>query len=135
MSPKPGFLPTEKCRKKLVTAIGIIDAFQRVVAEEIAKDTARAGAWEKLQFFGELYAALLEFYLAFAKGNGIGDKSRIEELALKNEMRFKEEFDAIYFLRTLGMQIHRELMKMLEESADSVSPDSGRYEPGGAELD
>ena len=128
-------LITEKCRKKLVTAIGIIDAFQRVVAEEIAKDTARTGAWEKLQFFGELYAALLEFYLAFAKGNGIGDKSRIEELALKNEMRFKEEFDAIYFLRTLGMQIHRELVKMLEESADSVFPDSGRHEPGGAELD
>ena len=105
------------------------------MAEEIAKDTAWNGAWEKLQFFGELYTALLEFYLAFAKGNGFGDQSRIEELALKNEMRFKEEFDAIYFLRTLGMQIHRELLKMLEESGCADSPDSGRHEPGGAELD
>ena len=126
-------LITEKCRKKLVTAISIIDAFQRVVAEEIAKGTAWKGAWEKLQFFGELYTALLEFYIAFAKGNGIGDQSRIEELALKNEMRFKEEFDAVYFLRTLGMQIHRELVKMLEESGCEVSPDSGKYENGGAE--
>ena len=128
-------LITEKCRKKLVTAISIIDAFQCVAAEEIEKCTARKGAWEKLQFFGELYKLLLEFYLHFAKGNGIGDRSPIDELVLKNELRFKEEFDGIYFLRTLGMQIHRELVKMLEERGCTVSSDDVKRESGGAEID
>ncbi len=126
-------LITEKCQKKLLKAMDIIAAFQSVAAEETAKNTAWKTAWEKLAFFGELYRLLLEYYLEIAKGNGMGDVSRIKELALKNEMRFKEEFDAVYFLRTLGMQIHRELVKMLEESGHTVSPEGVKYENGGAE--
>ncbi len=126
-------LITEKCQKKLLKAMDIVDAFQMITAEETAKNTAWKAAWEKLAFFGELYRLLLEYYLEIAKGNGMGDVSKISDLALKNEIRFKEEFDAVYFLRTLGMQIHRELIKMVEESGCAVSADSVKYENGGAE--
>ena len=126
-------LITEKCRKKLLAAMDIIDAFRHVAKEEIEKNNAWKASWEKLEFFGQLYRLLLEYYMEIAKGNGMGDTSAIADLALKNEMRFKEEFDAVYFVRTLGMQIHRELIKMMQESGCDVSPNTAKYENGGAE--
>ena len=102
-------LLTEICRNKLVAAIRIIDEFGVVVAEELAKNTAWKYAWEKLKFFGELYKTLLQYYLDFANGKGLGDRGHIEDLALRNEMRFKDDFDALYFLRTLDVTIMRAL--------------------------
>jgi hypothetical protein len=79
------------------------------VAEELAKNTAKNYAWQKLEFFGELYKTLLQYYLDVASGKGLGDRSHIEDLALRNEMRFKDDFDALYFLRTLNVTIMRTL--------------------------
>lgn len=102
-------LITEKCREKLTTAIQIIEDFNTVVAEEMAKNNAHKYAWEKLEFFGQLYTALLQYYLDVANGKGLGDRSHIADLALKNEMRFKSDFDALYFIRTLEVTIMRTL--------------------------
>ena len=102
-------LLTEMCHNKLVTAIRIIDEFGAVVAEELAKNTTRKYCWEKLEFFGELYKTLLQYYLNVASGKGLGDRGHIEDLTLRNEMRFKDDFDGLYFLRTLNGAIMRAL--------------------------
>ena len=102
-------LMTETCQQKLTKAMNIIDAFGSVIAEELAKNTEKKYAWQKLEFFGELYKTLLQYYLDVASGKGLGDRSYIADLALKNEMRFKNDFDALYFIRTLEVTIMRTL--------------------------
>lgn len=102
-------LISEACQEKLTTAIQIIENFEAVVAEELAKNTAKNYAWQKLEFFGELYKTLFQYYLDVASGKGLGDRSHIEDLALRNEMRFKDDFDALYFLLTLNVTIMRTL--------------------------
>ena len=52
---------------------------------------------------------MLEFYLAYARGNGIQSYEDIKDFVQKNEMRFKDEFDAMYFLETFENHIVRNL--------------------------
>ena len=58
-------------------------------------------AWKKLKFHGELYSDLLKFYLEYIESGVAGDFGHIRDAVLKNEMRFKDEFDSRFFLQII----------------------------------
>ena len=95
-------LVTEENRKSLAEAIKAIETFRPVIAEQKEKNehSKIIKSWEKLEFFSELYLLMLKMYIELAKGNPADEDSHIRELVLKNENRFKEEFDVISFLAT-----------------------------------
>ena len=101
---------SDKNVKDLTLAIQTIDEFRPVIEEEL-KTSEKLSAWEKLEFHSVLYRAMLEFYLEIAKGNGIGDYEHIKDIALRNEMRFKDEFDAMYFIETFKGRLIRNIKK------------------------
>ncbi len=90
---------TEKTVNDLTLAIQIIDEFKPVIEKEL-EETEHRSAWEKLEFHATLYRMMLEVYLTAAKGNLDDNLEHIKEFVLKNELRFKDEFDAMYFLKT-----------------------------------
>ncbi len=85
--------------KSLTIAIQIIDDFKPAIKSQLVS-SGKLSAWQKLDFHSKLYRAMLEFYLEAAKGNGVGDYSHIKDMALKNEMKFRDEFDAMLFIQT-----------------------------------
>lgn len=93
----------------LTKAIKTIDDFGSVIKEHIQKSTACAGSWQKLAFHAELYRMMLEFYLEISKGGEVGDYDHIKDFALKHELRFKDEFDAMYFIETFEKHIVKNL--------------------------
>ncbi len=93
-------LVSEENVRDLTSAIRTIDEFRPVIEAEISA-SGKPSAWEKLKFHAEFYRALLEFFLDAAKGNGFGSLDCIRDMAQKNEMRFKDEFDSMYFMYNL----------------------------------
>ncbi len=92
-------IASDKNVKSLSLAIQTIEDFKPVIEEELANSGKRS-AWQKLELHAELYKEMLKVYLEAAKGNEIGDFEYIKDIALKNEMRFKDEFDAVFYART-----------------------------------
>ncbi|MBR3932721.1 MAG: DUF4838 domain-containing protein [Clostridia bacterium] len=94
----------------LETAIKTIDEFVPVIKNHLdIADAKLKSAWEKLDFFTELYKQMLVFYKNVANGGEVGDISAIKDFALKNEVRFKDEFDAMYFIETFENHIVKNL--------------------------
>lgn len=93
----------------LKLAIKIIDDFNSVIQEHIEKSTDFVKSWEKLKFHAVLYRMMLEFYLETAKGGEVGDYDHIKDFVLKSELRFKDEFDAMYFIETFENHIVKNL--------------------------
>ena len=90
----------------LETALKTIDEFVPVIKNHLdITDAKLKSAWQKLDFFTELYRQMLVFYKNVANGGEIGDISAIKDFALKNEVRFKDEFDAMYFIETFENHI------------------------------
>ncbi len=106
-------LVSKKCAEKLKEALSVIDDFDEMIDTELysAQDEKVAMAWEKLAFFSELYRMMLELYLDVAEGKPIGNRDHIHDFAQQNEMRFKDEFDVVYFLSTFEHHIIRRLPK------------------------
>ena len=106
-------LVSKECAEKLDEALSHIDAFDEVIDTELyaAQDEKVAMAWEKLAFFSELYRMMLEVYLDVASGKPVGNRDHIHDFVLQNEMRFKDEFDAVYFLSTFEHHIIGRLPK------------------------
>lgn len=79
-----------------------IDCSASFIENQISNsdDNQKTNAWEKLKFFSQLYKEMLLTYKQIATGNTDVDISHIKKLALENEMRFRDEFDAMYFLQT-----------------------------------
>ncbi len=110
---------TDKNVSDLTTAIQTIDNFMPVIEAEKA-NSGKQSAWEKLEFHAELYRTMLEYYLEAAKGNGFGDYDHIKDMALKNELRFKDEFDAQYFLQTFGNHVVKRLRSTMPKEFVNV---------------
>jgi len=108
------FCSDESCRD-LKCAMEIIKNFMPVITAEIENNNLLRikNAWKKLKFHGELYNLMLNLYLDFAKGNGIGDYSNIKDFVCKNEVEFKDEFDGMFFLHIFENTIIAKLKKKL----------------------
>ena len=76
-----------------------------------SKDIQIKNAWEKLRFFSVLYKEVLLVYKEVASGNKNADISRIKDIALKNENRFRDEFDAMYFMHTFILNSMKRILK------------------------
>ncbi len=90
-----------------------IDCSASFIENQISNsdDNQKTNAWEKLKFFSQLYKEMLLTYKQIAQGNTDVDISHIKKLALENEMRFRDEFDAMYFLHTFYMNTVPRLQK------------------------
>ncbi len=107
---------SKESQKNLEDAIEIIKEFMPVIMSEIETNKLLRvkNAWKKLKFHAELYNLLLNFYLEYSKGNGVGDYNHIKDFVLKNEVEFKDEFDAMYFLHVFETWLIKELKKRLD---------------------
>ncbi len=102
-------MASQKSVNNLTSAIKVIDDFNGVINDHTGSASMYVSSWEKLKFHAELYKMMLEFYLEIAKGGEVGDFSHIKDFVLKNEVRFKDEFDAMYFIETFENHIVKNL--------------------------
>ncbi len=99
-------IATSENVKKLTLAIKTVDDFAPYI-EKGLENAEKSSAWKRLQFHGQLFRPMLELFLDAAKGNIIADYSHITDLALKNELAFKDEFDTLWFVGTLRIIVNR----------------------------
>lgn len=96
--------------KNLEKAINVINDFAPCMNQNLkTSDSKLKSAWQKLEFFSTIYKMMLEFYKDAASSGEVGDISHITDFALKNEVRFKDEFDAMYFIVTFKDHIDKNL--------------------------
>lgn len=92
-------------------AKAILKGFVPVIEKNIkTSDTElRKQAWDALMYHNRLYCMLIELYRNY--GGKASDKrlEEIRELVLKNEFKYKDVFDGMYFLRTLEKRILKRL--------------------------
>ncbi len=100
--------------KSLAGAIEKIKSSASYIENQIStSESSRIkNAWKKLKFFSELYKEVLMVYTEVANGNKDADISNVKEIALKNEIRFKDEFDAMYFLQTF---VHNSMKRIQKQ--------------------
>ncbi|MBE7052260.1 MAG: DUF4838 domain-containing protein [Ruminococcaceae bacterium] len=100
-----------KTVEDLGRAVDIVDRFLPEIEYGLSSlaDKQQRSAWEKLKFHAMLYKKMLEFYEEVARDGEIGKYSHIIDMALANEMRFKDEFDAMYFIETFENHIVKNL--------------------------
>ena len=89
-------------------AIDIIDSFQPVIQNELTENYDKnLVTWNNLKFFSELYKMVLEFALKSVNDGEVADYSHISDYVYKSEELLKNEFDAMYFMRTFENRILR----------------------------
>ncbi len=91
---------SEKMVNNLTNSRRVIIEFTSVIKKQIEKNQSKqiVSSWQKLEFHAELYMAMLDIYLEVAKGNTVKSTDKVKDIVLKNEMKFKEVFDAMHFL-------------------------------------
>lgn len=99
---------SDKYRERIKKSFEILSRFMPVIKAELEKPSHR-NAWEKLAFHNELYRLVLEYYLFFIENKEAGNTDRIEALIKENELKFKEDFDGLYFLFMLRRRVVRKL--------------------------
>lgn len=87
---------SDKYRNRVAKSFELIEKFVPTVERELAKPNHKK-AWEKLKFHTELYKLVLDFYLGFINTGEPASVDDIEEFVKKNELKFKDDFDAMYF--------------------------------------
>lgn len=104
------------CIEKLQKALELIADFEPIIQCHISytDDKEHICAWRKLDFHFKLCTLIFKFYLYAATNKKVGDYAHIKDFVLKNEVLFKDEFDAWCFFETFSVHIVERLRKNIE---------------------
>ncbi len=92
-------LSNEKVAKDLEKAVEVLDGFEDEIKENIenAPCDRLKKAWEKLHFHNRLYRKMIECYRNYYHSDKEAMIKDVCDFAKKHEMKFRNDFDAVYF--------------------------------------
>jgi hypothetical protein len=99
----------------LKKALNVLREFASTI-EEGKKYSVRqiAEAWERLEFFAQIYEKILRLALQVGVMGELGDTEEVKRFILSGEERYKEELDALYFALTF----HNRLVGAMKKSKE-----------------
>lgn len=96
-------------------ALDILAEFAGTIEGQKANpDRQIAEAWERLEFFAQIYEKILRLALQVGVMGELGDTEEVKRFILSGEERYKEELDALYFALTF----HNRLVGAMKKSKE-----------------